>query len=232
VVNTVILDFFFRPEGNSCEMDAEVEVTDPAGNVTIFPAPVTTCTGNDAIFQFLLPVASVPANGGVWKLRFRDIDDQNPVAAGPPAPFTPDGTEYSVRFGRITYNITIDPDCGPMAFHENDNPQVVDNQNIADEVVIDDIAIDEVQQQADFKLFPVPTTGRLNVEYAALQDGDIYIEIVDANGKAMYTQISNVLKGTNMLNMEVFDLPGGLYYMTIRDGSGYVQTKPFTKLSP
>ncbi len=233
-VNTVILDFFFRPEGNSCERDVVVEVTDPAGMVTIFPAPTTTCNGNDAIFQFLLPVASVPLNGGIWKLRFLDTDDQNPVSAGSPGAFAPAGTEFSVRFGRITYNITVDPDCGipPMLVDEDDTPQVDENQDITEELVIDDITIEEITDKPDFNLFPVPTTGRLNVEYTAPQDGSIYIEVVDANGKIMYTEKANVLKGTNALNMELFDLPGGLYYMTIRDGSGHIIAKPFTKLSP
>ena len=113
-VTSVLLDFFFRPEGNSCERDVTVEVTDPAGNVSVFPAPVTSCTGNDAVFQFVLPVAAVPtaaSGGGVWKLRFIDTQDQNPVSAGSPGAGAAAGTEYSVRFGRITYDITIDPDC-------------------------------------------------------------------------------------------------------------------------
>jgi len=237
-VNTVILDFFFRPEGNSCESDVEVEVTDPGGMVTIFPAPTNTCNGNDAIFQFLLPVASVPVGGGTWKLRFRATNEQNPVSAGSPGAFTPAGTEFSVRFGRITYNITVDPDCAapPMLTNEqNDDSQQLDNSTTEQLV---DTSIEQLdnsttqQLNSTFKLFPVPTTGRLNVAYNAPQAGDIYIEIVNVNGKIMYTQKANVLEGTNTLNMELFDLPGGMYYMTIRDGSGHVQAKPFTKLSP
>ena len=94
------------------------------------------------------------------------------------------------------------------------------------------ISISAHQQVSTVKLFPVPTTGSLNVEYIAAQEGDIQIQIVDASGRMMYAQKANVLKGTNTLNMDLFDLPGGLFYMTIRDGSGHIQTKPFTKLSP
>ena len=115
VVNSILLDFFFRPEGNSCETHVEVEVTDPAGTVfPVFVAPTGNCDGNDALFQFFLPVASVPSQssgGGVWKLRFRDTEDDNPVSAGPIGVSTPAGTEFSVRFGRITYDITVSPDC-------------------------------------------------------------------------------------------------------------------------
>ena len=223
-VNTVVLDFFFRPEGSSCERDVIVEVTDPAGIATLFPSPVTTCNGNDAIFQFLLPVASVPASGGVWKLRFRDTNDDNPVSAGSPGAFAPAGTEFSVRFGRITYNITIDPDCGPTPpVVEEDEQESFDNSAIT---------VEEPKQTPDFKLYPVPTTGRLNMDYAAEEEGEIYIEIIDASGRTINVQQANVLKGTNTLNMELFDLPGGVYYMKVMDSSGHIQAKPFTKLSP
>jgi len=234
-VNSVLLDFFFRPEGNSCEGEVEVEVTDPSGMVTIFPPQVTTCNGNDAIFQFLLPVASVPSAGGVWKLRFRDLADQNPVSAGSPGAFAPAGTEFSVRFGRITYNITVDPDCLGGGIEEvndgsdddvNDATQITENQAI----ILAEIVAPE--EKPDFKLYPVPTTGRLNMDYEATQDDNIYIEVMDANGRIMHTERTTVLKGTNTVNMELFDLPGGLYYIKVMDSSGHIQAKPFTKLSP
>ena len=103
VIGTVILDFFFRVEGLSCERDAEIRVTDPSGNRTVFPAPVNSCNRNDAVFKFLFPSAAISTTGGNWILEFRDVNDQNPGAE-----------EYSVRFGRITYEITITPDCDPL----------------------------------------------------------------------------------------------------------------------
>jgi len=214
--------FFFRPEGNSCERDVEVEVTDPAGMVTIFPAQVTTCNGNDAVFQFLLPVASVPANGGTWKLRFRDTNDDNPVSAGSPGAFAPAGTEFSVRFGRITYNITIDPDCLGGGVVEADEVSTSKYEATPTQ---------EVQTEL-FKLYPVPTTGRLNMDYTAEEEGEIYIEVIDASGRTMNIQQAEVLEGTNTFNMELFDLPGGVYYLKVMDSSGHIQAKPFTKLSP
>jgi len=339
-VNSVILDFFFRPEGNSCERDVEVEVTDPAGNVfPIFAPPVTTCNGNDAIFQFTLPVASVPtaaSGGGDWKLRFRDTEEQNPVSAGNPAPSTPAGTEYSVRFGRITYDITIDPDCDTAvpcasggvisAFDEttvcvgdgqpdeliftrtsqlgtNDGWLIVDkatgqilspgviaqgmnqfnapdldgagigvctvysiswngtlsNANMGDNIEdimssdcfalsnpvdvnridcvplineSDDSDVEIVLTTEEMKLYPVPTTNMLNVEYNTESNTKIYVQILNTSGKVLKVQEETALEGTTTYQIDVTDLLAGIYYVKVIDSKGNMQVKPFTKITP
>jgi len=339
-VNTVILDFFFRPEGNSCERDVVVEVTDPGG--TVFPpfmAPVTTCNGNDAIFQFLLPAASIPtaaSGGGNWKLRFIDTQDQNPVSAGPPAPATPAGTEYSVRFGRITYDIIVDPDCDtaiPCAsggiisvFNEtticvgDGNPDVINftrtsqfganngwlitdkatgqilspgivaqgvgqfatpdldgvgtgvctvysiswngaisNANMGDNIadimadcyaLSNPVDINRVDCPAlvdednasfnttiitdiqEIKLYPVPTTGMLNVDYTAEDNAKVFIQVIDNSGRVLKFVEETSAQGLNTYRIDVNDLVGGLYYLKVVDAKGVIQAKPFTKLTP
>jgi len=200
----------------------ELEVTDPSGDVyPIFAAPTSTCNGTDAIFQFFLPTASVPtesSGGGVWKLRFRDTEDQNPVSAGPPEYAVPPGTEYSVRFGRITYNVTIDPDCDPMFVNEENNePQQY-------------ISTSAHQHISTIKLFPVPTADILNVEYFSDENDNIYMEIINANGQIIYSKIENALKGENVFQMKLKDLSEGLYYLKLMDNEGGIQAKPFTKM--
>ena len=224
-VNSVILDFLFSPEGNSCERDVEIEVTDPSGMVfPIFSAPTNTCNGNDAIFQFFLPTASVPteaSGGGVWKLRFRDTEEQNPVAAGPPDYAVPPGTEYSVRFGRITYNVTIDPDCGMMLTDEQGDLQVISNEVFN---------LNGIEETPDLKLFPVPTANILNIEYFSIKNNKIYAEIINANGQVVHSVIKNALEGKNIFQMELQDLPEGVYYLKLMDDGGRIQAKPFTKI--
>ena len=339
-VNSVILDFFFRPEGNSCERDVEVEVTDPSGTVfPIFVAPTSNCNGNDAIFQFTLPLASVPtaaSGGGDWKLRFRDTQDQNPVSAGSPGAFAPAGTEFSVRFGRITYDITIDPDCDTAvpcasggiisAFDDtticvgdgeadqliftrtsqlgaNNGWLITDNatgeilspgvvaqgmnqftspdldgagvgvcavysvawngtlsnadmgDNIEDimasdcfalsnpininrvdcpGIVIEEDGFDTVGTPAndEMTLYPVPTTSMLNVDYIAQNDENLYIQVLNATGKVMQVQQENALEGTNTYQIDVVNLPGGMYYVKVVSDTGKMQVKPFTKITP
>ncbi len=227
VVNSVVLDFFFSPEGNSCERDVELEVTDPAGSVyPIFAAPTNTCNGTDAIFQFILPVADVPTSGGVWKLRFRDTEDQNPVSAGSPGYAVPPGTEYSIRFGRITYNVTIDPDCDMMLVNEQNNesqqpitstPQQLNNSTTH-------------QLTTPLKLFPVPAKDQLNIEYFSDENENIFIELIHVNGAVIYSEMKNTWEGKNILQIGLHDLPEGLYYIKLTDNKGYIQAKPFTKM--
>jgi len=315
-------------------------VTDPAGNTfPIFAPPVTTCTGNDAIFQFTLPLASVPtaaSGGGDWKLRFRDTQEQNPISAGNPAPATPAGTEYSVRFGRITYDITIDPDCDTAvpcasggiitAFDDtticvgdgqpdeliftrssqlgaNDGWLIVDDatgqilspgvvaqgmgqftspdldgagvgvcsiysiawngtlsnadmgDNIEDimssdcfalsnpilinrvecpSIVIEEDGFDTVGTPAndEMKLYPVPTTSMLNVEYTSENNDKLYIQVLNASGQVVKVQQETALEGTSTYQVDVADLLGGMYYLKVVDSNGNTQVKPFTKITP
>ncbi len=219
VVNTVILDFFFRPEGNSCERDVEVEVTDPAGTVfSVFAAPTGTCNGNDAGFQFLLPVASVPteaSGGGIWKLRFRDVEDQNPVSDGPINVSTPAGTEFSVRFGRITYDITITPDCeGGSIVDEDDTPSALP-------VELEYFKGTEEDCEA---ILSWGTASEINVSHFDIQrsyDGLVFstIERMDALGgegiAIDYSYTDAQLTLTNYYRLRIVDFDGQVEYSDI-----------------
>jgi len=218
VVNTVILDFFFRPEGNSCERDVEVEITDPAGNVSLFPAPVTTCTGSDAIFSFILPIASVPtqaSGGGTWKLRFRDTEDQNSVADGSPnGGSVPPGTEFSVRFGRITYDITVTPEC---------EDGIIENDPPVDALPVELAYFKGTEEDCEAVL-TWGTASEVNVSHFEIQrsyDGVSFstIDRIDALGgegiAANYTYADAQLTLTNYYRLEIVDNDGQVEYSDI-----------------
>ena len=220
VVNSILLDFFFRPEGNSCERDVEVEVTDPAGTVfPIFTAPTNGCNGNDAGFQFFLPVASVPSQssgGGVWKLRFRDTEDHNPVSAGPIDVFTPAGTEFSVRFGRITYDITVSPDCD----ESDGGGDVVDDP---DQLPIELSYFKGTEEDCE-AILSWGTASEINVSHFEIQrsyDGLTFITIdrldaLGAEGIATdYTYSDAQLTLTNYYRLRVVDNDGQVEYSDI-----------------
>jgi len=218
VVNTVILDFFFRPEGNSCERDVEVEITDPAGNVSLFPAPVTTCTGSDAIFSFILPIASVPtqaSGGGTWKLRFRDTEDQNSVADGSPnGGSVPPGTEFSVRFGRINYDITVTPEC---------EDGIIENDPPVDALPVELAYFKGTEEDCEAVL-TWGTASEVNVSHFEIQrsyDGVSFstIDRIDALGgegiAANYTYADAQLTLTNYYRLEIVDNDGQVEYSDI-----------------
>jgi len=57
-----------------------------------------------------IPSASAIGSPADWVIEFRDNNDQNPVSAGVPSPNNPAGTEYTVRFGRLIYDVTTGED--------------------------------------------------------------------------------------------------------------------------
>jgi len=202
VVGTVILDFFFRVEGQSCEKDAEIRVTDPGGSRTVFPAPLNTCNRNDAIFQFLLPSAAISTTGGNWILEFRDVDDQNAGAV-----------EYSVRFGRITYEITITPDC------DGDGG----GEGIVNELPVELTHFKGTEEDCEVVL-SWGTASEINVSHFDIQrsyDGINFntIDRVDALGGegilAEYTYADPQIVATNYYRLKIVDLDGQIEYSDI-----------------
>jgi len=57
-----------------------------------------------------IPSASTIGSPADWVVEFRDNNDQNPVSAGIPSPNNPAGTEYTVRFGRLIYDVMTGED--------------------------------------------------------------------------------------------------------------------------
>ncbi len=230
-VGTVLLDFFFRVEGNSCERDVEMELTDPAGNITIFSAPVSTCTQTDQIFQFLLPAASVPtaaSGGGTWKLRFRDILDQNADTTIDPMTGLPLSIEYSVRFGRLTYEVTVPPNCGP-GFTGDDNDSV-DEIEVGGPVLEEEESSEQIEN--NMVLYPVPTYDILNIEYTSDAETRADMQVINSQGSLMMTQEIYLYEGLNRIELDATGLLAGTYYLRIMRADGVVTVKPFVKITP
>ncbi len=102
---------FVKVENNSCEEDIDIRVTSPAGVVTEFVSPIEGCSDNDNtlyIFTEMLDVSGVnEGNVDDWLIELRDSDDQNAQSDPAPSPFSPAGTEFSVRFADIQYFLEI-----------------------------------------------------------------------------------------------------------------------------
>jgi len=82
------------------------------------------------------------------------------------------------------------------------------------------------------RLYPVPTSDVLNMEYTADENTDLSIEIIDGTGRIVGYQKESAISGVNTFNMNVQDLAQGIYYMRIMDNVGRMQVKPFTKVVP
>jgi len=203
VLTNVTLELYFRVFGMSCEDEIEVHVTDPMGNTTIFKL-FSTCN-RSGLHHIVLDLPDVPLEGdsvGEWHIEFRDTNDQNIGAA-----------EYSTRFARLIYDATFD-EC-----YNTERISTYNENELLSEL-------------SEVRLYPVPTSSVLNMEYTSDEDTDLSIEIIDGNGRIVGTQKESVISGVNTFNMNVDGLAQGIYYMRIMDNVGRMQVKPFTKITP
>ncbi len=205
ILTNITLELYARVFDGSCESDIEVRVTDPMGNETIFEQPFgETCSGK-GLYHVVLDLPDVPLTGnsvGIWYIEFRDTNDQNVGAA-----------EYSARFARLIYDATFD-EC-----YNTERISTYNENELLSEL-------------SEIRLYPVPTSDILNMEYTSDEDNDLLIQIFDSAGRVVSHQKESVILGVNTFNMQVHNLAQGAYYLRIMDNAGRTQVKPFTKVTP
>ena len=101
------LRLIFRIEMNSCEEDIDIRLTSPLGDVSEFISPFSGCHSNPLsplyTFTTMLDISGIaPNNAGEWLIELRDSDDQNLASENLPG-FSPNGTDFSLRFVDIHY---------------------------------------------------------------------------------------------------------------------------------
>ena len=79
-------------------------------------------------------------------------------------------------------------------------------------------------------LSPNPNTGLFNIAYTTTAAaGAVHIRVVNAEGRAVYTQEATAQKGINLFPCHLQQLPNGLYYVVITDEAGTRNTLAFRK---
>ena len=87
-------------------------------------------------------------------------------------------------------------------------------------------SIEEGLNGIDFTVFPNPTSDMLNVTFDAPAAGEAAISIQDLNGRTVKMQdFGTVGSGLQNLNINVSDVPAGLYLMDIRQGNSRMASK-------
>jgi len=216
VISNATLQLFFRVENASCENDIEIRLTDPAGNVVTTTTLFNTCNGSGptpypgALYNVTIPVPSGAFTGtnSDWVIEFRDANDQNAGAV-----------EYSVRFGRLIYDVTV-TDCAEALANDTNVNYSLSRRPA------------EALKNENIKCYPVPTTGQLFVEYTAKENSPIEMQVINTNGQLVQTTKKEVSEGINTYEMNIHDLPDGTYYIRTISEDGEVEMKPFVKLIP
>jgi hypothetical protein len=69
-----------------------------------------------------------------------------------------------------------------------------------------------------FNLYPNPTTGSIKIQFELNSEASIVIEVKDMSGRVVEKQSSVGSSGLNQLNMELTDLPMGIYVLQLFTG--------------
>jgi|GEM_PF-2133261 len=206
ILTDINLELYFRLIGSCCESDIALQITDPTGNTQSLTA-FTTCNGGNGLYYVNIPVSSGSTTGSVadWVVEFDALSDQN------------SGDEYSVRFGRLTYTANY---CEEMKH----------NVGLADE----NLSSKRQSKLADtaIKLYPVPTSSLLNLEYRTDNEQALHIEILSNDGKVLIAREVVGQKGMNNVELDVASLAAGHYYVRIYGADNIPKMQPFVKINP
>jgi len=81
----------------------------------------------------------------------------------------------------------------------------------------------------DIAVFPVPALSELNVVYDAASTGEITVNIVDALGKVLMTNVENTVQGFNQFQYDISQLSVGAYFINVIDGNEAPIVRPFIR---
>jgi len=81
----------------------------------------------------------------------------------------------------------------------------------------------------DIAVFPVPAFTEVNMVYDAASKGEITVNIVDALGKVLMTNVENTVQGFNQFQYDVSQLSVGAYFINVIDGNEAPIVRPFIR---
>lgn len=72
------------------------------------------------------------------------------------------------------------------------------------------------------KIYPVPTTSLLNIDFEIKQDQQVEISMIDMLGKVVITRPVNAFAGINTATLEIENVANGVYFVTINNGKNKI----------
>jgi PKD repeat protein len=77
---------------------------------------------------------------------------------------------------------------------------------------------------ASMAIYPNPVKNILNLSVSSINASNVSVTVADINGKVLKTTQSTLNAGTNTINMEMGDLPSGMYFISLQSKNGMVLT--------
>ncbi len=196
--------------------------TQTLGPTTLsFYAPHTLTGSADSILSYNVVLAGgdgYPLKENIWtpvgRVVFDVVDANEPIGlvwhSQDPLIFPP--TSISQKQGNTLINL--------------------DEGEYIDELVETNVACPGArieQPLSKIGLSPVPVSNRLKIDFIASLDAQATTTIIDAMGRTVYQTSDEIEKGYNLQDIDLVELPGGIYLYTITFDD-YRYTQAFTKL--
>ena len=67
--------------------------------------------------------------------------------------------------------------------------------------------------------YPNPATDVVTVNIHSKEGSSVYLQLYDVFGKLIMNQKSNIVKGKNLINLNISELPSGVYFINITDSN-------------
>lgn len=86
------------------------------------------------------------------------------------------------------------------------------------------------QDETKIKLYPIPATDHISIDFHSANQADLFIIINDMKGHMVKKVITQTQEGLNKIDLMLTDLIAGVYTIQISDNNHLIQTSTFVKL--
>ncbi|HFA50714.1 MAG TPA: T9SS type A sorting domain-containing protein [Bacteroidetes bacterium] len=108
-----------------------------------------------------------------------------------------------------------------------------DTAGLGDNAYLDNVRIeglitgldDGPLKGAGFEIYPNPGKGKFSLQFDALKNGGLGVHVFDANGRLVFDAERQVVAGMNNIDLEIENLPAGIYFVQLRTETGSLAKK-------
>jgi PKD repeat protein len=83
-------------------------------------------------------------------------------------------------------------------------------------ITVSDVGVDEQSKQS-MQIFPIPTTGKINIQFVNQVFDNTQLNVIDITGKVVYSKVIGNLNSNHVLELDLSSLTTGVYNIRISD---------------
>jgi hypothetical protein len=114
----------------------------------------------------------------------------------------------------VSETIVIDA-AAPSKSQSNDEVEIPETN-------LDNLATSDIEGSGEFSIFPNPSRGNFTVDYSAYLEQSVGLKLYDINGKTLR---DIPLASSGKADVDISNLPGGVYYIVLRTEDGTLAKK-------